>query len=98
MENGQTVFLSFCGYRDYDHAAEGFVQRATVIDAEHGVYKTEHGGVRCVESFERVHATAAEAWAACAAELESKADEVRRAADACRAKSQAVAEIVMVPA
>lgn len=98
LSAGQGVFLSFTAHRDYDARPEGYVYRAIVLDPEHRVCKTEHGAVRVIESFERIHATAEEAWAANAAELEARAGVVAQAAAECRAKAAAISRIVAVSA
>lgn len=98
LSAGQSVFLSFTAHRDYDTRPEGHVYRATVLDPEHRICKTEHGSIRVIESFERIHATAAAAWEANAVELEARAGVVAAAAAECRAKAAATGRIVAVSA
>lgn len=94
---GQSVYLSFCGFAGYDRAPEGHVYRAAIVDPEHRVCKTEHGAVRVIEEFEGIHSSAADAWRACAAELDVKAAAVLAEAAKCRARASAVGQIVSVP-
>lgn len=93
MTDGQTVYLSFAIERSTSGEPYANVTKATVVSAEHRLVRRECGTVRVLDDYgvERVHATEAEAWAACAASLAGMAHGIIVKAMECEAKAVEVA-------
>lgn len=99
MQIGQTVYLAFSTPYGSDGKPVAFVRESVVIDAENRILRATNGYVTVLQDWksETVHATEAEAWAACHARLSADAAAISEAAAECAAKA-AAARIVAVPA
>lgn len=83
LTDGAEVFVGFVTGND-----DALVYRATVLVAEHKILR-KSWGVDALAPFESVHATEAEALAACAARLRERARALDAKADAVAAKAVA---------
>lgn len=82
MTDGADVWVAFTTEAGAHH-----VYKTTVLVAAHGIVGGAGGGATPLHSFQTVHATEAEALAACAAQIRERARSLDAKADALTAKA-----------